>query len=177
MNDLSTLANMAEILGVIIVVGGLYFAVLQLRQFRQRRRELAAIEIFRFFGNHRFTEAYLLVLHLPDGISAEDIRTKQVKLADAAMLICSTMEVIGVMTFQRNVPFATVDNLVGQTTIILWRKLQKWVVALRAETGNESAFEWFQWLAERLEHYQPRDPLPAYESQKDWAPLHLRYRK
>ena len=114
---------------------------------------------------------------LADGISAEDIRTKQVKLADAAMLIGSTMEVIGVMTFQRNVPFATVDNLVGQTTIILWRKLQKWVVALRTETGNESAFEWFQWLAERLEHYQPRDPHPAYEAQKDWAPLHLRYRK
>ena len=29
MNYLSTLANMAEILGVIIVIGGLYFAVLQ----------------------------------------------------------------------------------------------------------------------------------------------------
>ena len=177
MNDLSTLANMAEILGVIIVVGGLYFAVLQLRQFRQRRRELAAIEVFRFFGNHKFTEAYLLVLHLPDGMSAEDIRAKQVNLADAAMLICSTMEVIGVMTFQRNVPFATIDNLIGQTTIILWRKLQNWVVALRADAGNENAFEWFQWLAERLEHYQPRDPHPAYEAHKDWAPLHRRYKK
>ena len=176
MNDISTLANMAEILGVIIVIGGLYFAVLQLRQFRQRRRELAAIEVFRFFGNHKFTEAYLLVLHLPDGISAADIRTKQVNLADAAMLICSTMEVIGVMTFQRNVPFATVDNLIGQTTIILWRKLQNWVVALRNDSGNESAFEWFQWLAERLEQYQPADPHPAYVTHKDWVPLHLRYR-
>ena len=176
MNNLSTLANLAEILGVIIVIGGLYFAVLQLRQFRQRRRELAAIEVFRFFGNHKFTEAYLLVLHLPDGISAEDIRTKQVDLADAAMLICSTMEVIGVMTFQRNVPFATIDNLIGQTTIILWRKLRNWVVALRNDSGNDSAFEWFQWLAERLEQYQPGDPHPAYVAHKDWVPLHLRYR-
>ena len=177
MNDLSTLANMAEILGVIIVVGGLYFAVLQLRQFRQRRRELAAIEVFRFFGNHKFTEAYLLVLHLPDGISAEDIRTKQVNLADAAMLISSTMEVIGVMTFQRNVPFATVDHLVGQTTIILWRKLRKWVLALRADTGNDGAFEWFQWLAERLEQYRSHNPHPAYEAYEDWVPLHRRYKK
>ena len=176
MNDLSKLANMAEILGVIVVVGGLYFAILQLRQFRQRRRELAAIEVFRFFGNHKFTEAYLLVLHLPDGIEAQDIRAKQVDLADAAMLICSTMEVIGVMTFQRNVSFSTVDNLIGQTTIILWRKLQKWVVALRADSGNENAFEWFQWLAERLEHYQPHDPHPAYEDHKDWVPLHRRYK-
>ena len=177
MRDLSTFANMAEILSVIIVVGGLYFAVLQLRQFRQRRRELAAIEVFRFFGNHKFTEAYLLVLHLPNGLSAEDIRTRQVNLADAAMLICSTMEVIGVMTFQRNVSFATVDNLMGNTTVILWRKLQNWVFALRADSGNEGAFEWFQWLAERIELYRPNETLPAYEEHEDWVPLHRRYRK
>jgi len=47
MTDLSTMANMAEILGVIIVVGGLIFAMLQMRQIRQQRRELAAIELFR----------------------------------------------------------------------------------------------------------------------------------
>lgn len=58
MDELATLANMAEIFGVIIVIGGLFFAVLQMRQIRQQRRELAAIELFRFFGNPKFTEAY-----------------------------------------------------------------------------------------------------------------------
>lgn len=58
MDELATLANMAEIFGVIIVIGGLFFAVLQMRQIRQQRREFAAIELFRFFGNPKFTEAY-----------------------------------------------------------------------------------------------------------------------
>ena len=58
MDELATLANMAKIFGVIIVIGGLFFAVLQMRQIRQQRRELAAIELFRFFGNPKFTEAY-----------------------------------------------------------------------------------------------------------------------
>ncbi len=84
MTELSTLANRAEILGVIIVVGGLFFAVLQIRQFKQQRRELAAIELFRFFGNPKFTQAYQIVLHLPDGMSAEEIRTQQPNLEDAA---------------------------------------------------------------------------------------------
>ena len=176
MNDLSTLANMAEILGVIIVVGGLYFAVLQIRQFRQQRRELAAIELFRFFGNPRFTEAYKMVLHLPDGLSAEDIRTKHAKLENAAMLISSTMENIGVMTFQRIVPFLIVNKLVGSSVMILWRKLRNYAFALREELDDEAAFEWFQWLAERLEDYQARDPLPAYEAHKDWVPAHLRHK-
>jgi len=174
-SDLSTLANMAEILGVIIVIGGLFFAVLQMRQIRQQRRELAAIELFRFFGNPKFTEAYQMVLHLPDGMSAEDIRTKQANLDDAVMLISSTMENIGVMTFQRIVPFVIVNNLIGSSVVILWRKLENWATALRVELGDEAAFEWFQWLAERLEHYQPRDPHPAYEAHKDWMPLHLHH--
>jgi hypothetical protein len=175
MSKLSTLANMAEILGVIIVIGGLFFAVLQMRQIRQQRRELAAIELFRFFGNPQFTAAYQMVLHLPDGLSAEDIRTKLANLDDAAMLISSTMENIGVMTFQRIVPFVIVNNLLGSSVIILWRKLENWAIALREELGDEAAFEWFQWLAERLEQYQPRDPHPAYQAHKDWIPLHLRH--
>ncbi len=58
MTDLSRLANIAEILSAIIDIGGIFFAVVQVRQTRQQRRELAAIELFRSFGSPQFTEAY-----------------------------------------------------------------------------------------------------------------------
>jgi len=174
MTDLSTLANMAEILGVIIVVGGLIFAMLQMRQIRQQRRELAAIELFRFFGNAKFSAAYQMILRLPDDMSATDIRENQDKLEDAAMLISATMENIGVMTFQRIVPFVVVNNLIGSSTTILWRKLEHWAYALRTELDDPQAFEWFQWLAERLEEYQPETTEPAYKAFKSWKPLHIR---
>ena len=57
MTDLSRLADMAEILGSLVVVGGLMFAVLQMRNIRQQRRELAAIELFRSFGHPEFNKA------------------------------------------------------------------------------------------------------------------------
>ncbi len=173
MNQLSMFASVAEILGVIIVVGGLYFAVLQMRQIRQQRRELAAIELFRFFASPRFTQAYRTILHMPDGMSAEDIRTKQAKLEEAAMLISNTMENIGVMTFQRIVPFLIVRNLLGSSVVILWRKLEDWAIDLRKELDSPDAFEWFQWLAERLEEYEPKDAEPAYQAFKSWAPRRL----
>jgi len=173
MNQLSMFASVAEILGVIIVVGGLYFAVLQMRQIRQQRRELAAIELFRFFASPRFTQAYRTILHMPDGMSAEDIRTKQAKLEDAAMLISNTMENIGVMTFQRIVPFLIVRNLLGSSVVILWRKLEDWAIDLRKELDSPDAFEWFQWLAERLQEYEPDDAEPAYQAYKSWAPRRL----
>ena len=85
MNDLANIANVAEIIGAIIVVGGLIFAVLQMRQTRQQRREMAAIELFRFFGHPKFTAAYKRVLRLPEGISADDIQGNGSSLEESAM--------------------------------------------------------------------------------------------
>ena len=173
MTDLSTLANMAEIIGVTIVIVGLIFAVIQVRQFRQQRREMAAIEVFRFFGSPRFAEAYRMILQMKDEMSAADIRAQQPELERSAMLIGTTMENIGVMTYQRIVPYLIVNNLIGSSTIILWRKLAPWVQSLRKELGEPYAFEWFQWLAERLDADQSEDQRPAYEAHRDWTPARL----
>ena len=89
------------------------------------------------------------------------------------MLISTTMENIGVMTFQCIVPFLVVSNLVGTSVVVLWRKLENWADGLREELDSPDAFEWLQWLAERLEEYQPADTKPAYEEFKSWAPRRL----
>lgn len=173
MNDLGYLANIAEIIGAIIVVGGLIFAVLQMRQTRQQRREMAAIELFRFFGNPKFAAAYKRILRLPEGLSADEIQDNKKGLEDAAMLICATMESIGVMTYQRIVPFAIVRHLIGTSCPTLWRKLAPWVIMLREEQDAPSVFEWFQWLAERLEGRNAPGDLPAYLAYKSWVPSNL----
>jgi hypothetical protein len=173
MSDLAKLANIAEVLGAAIVIGGLFFAVLQMRQIRQQRRDLAAIELFRSFGSPQFTEALHLVLYLPDGLGTEEIKANYPQQDQCAILICTTLENIGVMTFQRIVPFILVNNLIGATTIVLWRKLALWVTDLRVQIDNPAAFEWFQWLAEKLEEYDSITPLPAYEMYKDWKPIRL----
>ncbi|MGI9205645.1 MAG: hypothetical protein ACR2Q3_16640, partial [Woeseiaceae bacterium] len=138
MSELAKLANIAEIVGALIVIGGLFFALMQMRQIRQQRRELAAIEMFRFFGNPQFTAAYKMILRLPDDMSADDIRNADPELEDAAVLISATMESIGVMTYQRIVPFIVVNNLMGASTPLLWRKLEDWAMTLREEQGSNA---------------------------------------
>jgi uncharacterized membrane protein len=87
MTDFARLANLAEILSAIIVVGGIFFAVLQMRQTRQQRRELAAVE------------------------------------------------------------------------------------ELRVEIDDPGMFEWFQWLATKLEEFHDDPTRPAYVAHSDWKPL------
>ena len=84
------------------------------------------------------------------------------------------MENIGVMTFQRIIPFLLVNNLIGTTTVVLWGKLAHWTADLREEIENPAAFEWFQWLAEKLKEYEEITPQPAYEMYKGWKPRRLK---
>jgi hypothetical protein len=173
MTDLSRLANMAEILSATIVVGGIIFAVIQMRQTRQQRRELAAIELFRSISSPAFNTAYRNVLHYPDGLDIEQLKREYPDGEECAMLICTTMESIGVMMYHRIVPSAVVNNLIGSSTAILWRKLEFWVKDLRTELDNPFAFEWFQWLAIKLDDLQDDSDTPAYKSQTDWTPSNL----
>jgi hypothetical protein len=173
MDDLSRLADMAEILGAAVVIGGIFFALVQMRQLRQQRRELAAIELFRFFGSPQFSRAYREVLRMPDGMDMETLRAHAPDAENCAMTIATTMENIGVMMYQRIVPSAVVANLMGSSAIHLWEKLANWVDEMRVDLDNPGAFEWFQWLAETLEEMQDPDQPPAYEAHRNWKPTSL----
>ena len=173
MTDLSRFADMAEIFAAFVVIGGLLFALVQMRQARQQRRELAASELVRAFGNPQFSEAVRCVLELPDGLDRQALINAYPNAEDHAMLIAMTMENIGVMTYQRIVPFAVVSNLVGGSTGLLWRKLGHWTADLRDELGVPATFEWFQWLAEQLDKLEASNQLPAHEAHRDWTPAKL----
>jgi hypothetical protein len=170
MNEISQLADVAEIVGALIVVGGVFFAVMQMRQIRQQRREMAAIELFRFYGKPEFAEAYYRVLSLPDGLDKTALCETGANVESCAMLISTTMENIGVMVFHRIVPSVVVKNLVGTSAIVLWRKLGHWIADLRVELDNPAAFEWFEWLAGILEKMDDESMPPAYEQHKNWKP-------
>lgn len=171
MTDLSRLADMAEILGVMIVVGGVVFAILQMRQTRQQRRELAAIELFRFFGNPEFAKAYRVVLKLPDGLSKAELCDANPDYEDYAMLISTTMENIGVMMYHCIIPSLVVNHLIGASVTILWSKLEGWVDGTREELGDDAAFEWFQWLADRMRELHSAEIDPAYVRYRRWKPF------
>ena len=175
MNDLSRLADMAEILGAAIVIGGVFFAVMQMRQIRQQRREMAAIELFRFFGSPQFAKAYHCVLNLPDDLSTTELREYKPEAENCAMLISTTMENIGVMVFHRIVPSVVVKDLMGTSTVILWTKLAIWVHDMREELDNPAAFEWFEWLARVLAELSDADCTPAYDKHRDWKPSRSTY--
>jgi hypothetical protein len=167
--NLETLANFAEILGAIVVVGGVAFAVIQIRQFRRQRLEIASIELVRSFQSPEFTRAHTFLLTLPNGVSAEELRQRSGDAEAFAMVVSTTFESIGVMVYRRILPIDIVDELMGGTIVSFWGKLDKWIETLREEQGRDDTHEWFQWLAAQLARRSPHGvSQPAYVEHLHW---------
>ena len=72
---LDNAANIAELIGGIVVLGGLAFAIVQLAQLRRQRRDLAAIELARSFSNPAFAGALQRVLDAVQRFSTKYVPT------------------------------------------------------------------------------------------------------
>lgn len=169
--NLQTIANLAEIFSAVLVITGVFFGVMEVRHYRQQRQEAASMEIIRTFQSQAFTAALRLIMDFEQECKRCGEETIPQELQDAAMLVSTTMESVGLMVNQRIVPFRLVQQLMGGTTQASWRVLKPHTEWLREKVGRPSVHEWFQWLAERMdEHPEYCDEIGAFAKYKDWKP-------
>lgn len=154
MTNLDTLANYAEILGVLSVVAGIGFAVVQLRQFRRQRTQLSAVELIRAWQTPEFTKALKTLQLLPDEAHPDSLRDDDAELENMAFVVGMFFEGVGVMVYRKLIPLDIVNDLMGGVTRVVWTKLSVWVEEWRTER-NPRAYEWWEWLNRRLDDCSP----------------------
>lgn len=169
--DLATLANWAQIFGMLTVAGGVVFALWQIRHGRQQRRDMAALEFIRGIQTPEFLKSEQLVWDLPGGMSGEEFCKRGPEAEHAAVVVGSQFEALGVMVYRRMIPLDVVQDIVGTTVRVSWRNLKGFVELTRRDLGSESPYEWFQWLTERMEQREPAyKKVGAHNAFRDWRP-------
>jgi hypothetical protein len=168
--ELQTLANLAEIIGILIVAGGLVFGAIQIVEFRRQRGDLAAIELARIWHEPNFTRAIGVVLDLPTGISAEELVGRGPDAVDAAMIVALNLEAVGLMVHRRIVRLDIVWELMGGMTLSSWERLEGWIRDSRAQQNSEKFGEWIEWLVLQLQTSQAANKPPAHVRYQDWTP-------
>lgn len=161
------LANLAEIAGGIMIVGGAIFGLVQLRELKQQRITAVTSDLMRTFYSTDLSHAVSMMHELPDGISAKELRNMGPEYERAAVLICTNFETMGLLVFEGIASYQTVQHLAGGMITSMWRKLSIWTEELRQEQNQPSWAEWFHWLAERMEQTK-NEAAPAYEKHRDW---------
>jgi hypothetical protein len=167
--DLETISSLSSIIGTATIVGGTVFGVVQLWELKKQRRDSIAGELMRSFMDAHLADALTLIRGLPDGVSAEQLRSAGPETEKAAVLICTTFETMGLLVFQRIAPFDLVLELAGGITVVMWHKLGPWLTQIRIEQSQPSWAEWFQWLAQQCELHKDHG-IPAYERHAHWVP-------
>ena len=168
--DLNFWSQIAQILGGITVVAGVIFGFLQFRQYQHQRRDAAALELMRSFHDSEFTNAMRLLYALPDALPASEFRALGSGHEDAALIVGTRFETMGLLGFREDIPFDLLEDLIGGVCIALWKKIRLWAEGVRLEQNQRMFLEWFQWLAERLEERGRTDKTPAYERCSTWRP-------
>ncbi len=69
---LDTLASLGEFLGGLAVIGGVGYAVIQVRQFRAAKEREISLELLHSFQTPDFVKALLAVYEMPDGLDSKD---------------------------------------------------------------------------------------------------------
>ena len=164
---LQLVVDISQIAASITVIGGTFFGLMQLKEFRKQRQDTVAGDLMRSFMSPELNDAITIALSFPDGIGADELRARGPDAEKAAVLIETTFETMGLLVFERIAPFSLVLNLAGGTIVLMWRKLGPWVQTIRDEQSNPSDGEWFQWLAEQCEQ-QKKAQTPAHIQHRGW---------
>ena len=166
---LQTFSIIVDILSSIAVLAAITFGLIQIRQFRQQRRDVAAIELVRSVQDSEFTNAFRLVHSLPENVSAVDFKAKGSEYVDAALTLGMKYEAIGLLVYKGVVPISTAEELIGGVGITLWKRLHLWVESIRKDQSQALFLEWFQWFVDRLEDRKRGDQEPAHIRYKEWS--------
>jgi hypothetical protein len=167
--DLSTVANIATALTVLTAV---LFGLIEMRRARKDREERAAFIAVQAILTPAWIQSMTLVQAISEGTTPSQIEANP-RLFQAVQSIACILESLGYAVFARMVPLDVVDELLGGTVRVAWRKLRSYVEYERARAGSQKNWEWFQWLAEQIDrHSNARTSLAvgAHEAYRDWRP-------
>lgn len=146
------------------VVGALVFAALQVRVASRTRAEHAAITIVQAAQSEAWTKGLRQLHRIPENPTAEQIDALGPDVADAIEQVGIRVETIGYMVWRGIVEIEMVEDLFSGVVIFWWSRIRPYAERDRKRTSNPKSYEWFQWLAERLQERRARaNVVPAYE--------------
>ncbi len=136
--SLSSIANIAEIIGASTIVTGLIFGWIQLQHYRVQQRDAIASSLAQTFYNRNLASAVSLLHDVPDGIRLEELRAMGSEYVEAAVTVTTSFETMGVLVFRQIAPLELVVDLAGGMIFSMNRKLRTYHEDLRAEQSQPS---------------------------------------
>jgi len=160
-----------QLIATAIMIIGIGFGIQNIRQYQASRKRESAILMLNSFQTSEFVRGLLCIFDLPENVNKAELDSLPIDQFLAVYMVMGTWERLGVLVYRGEIELGLVEDAYSGPVIQSWQKLECYVLELRANLGQDTAMEWFQWLAERImERETASQPLPAYIAHRDWRP-------
>lgn len=157
-----------QIVQTIAVVVGVVFGLIQLYQLRVQREAQGAGEMLRSLQTTLAARAALLMYDLPENLTTAEFKAKLGEDFAAVSSLMATFESLGPLVARGHIPIDVYADYYRGATVVCWRKAKRYVEEQRA-AGWSNLFEWFEWLADRMDERTPLTAdVPAQIKYRDW---------
>ncbi|MCI0520832.1 MAG: DUF4760 domain-containing protein [Chloroflexi bacterium] len=148
---------------------GIVFGIQNIRQYQAARKRESAILLLNSFQTSDFVRGLLYIFDLPENAGKEQIDGLPEDHFLAIYMVLGAWERLGVLVYRREIELVLVEDAYSGTIVLSWQKLARYITEFRSHLQRDSAFEWFQWLAERIIERETRaQPAPAYLAHRNW---------
>jgi hypothetical protein len=165
------LSTVVDVLSIIAIVSGLFFAGVELRQFRLSRDRESALELFSSIQSLEFMRGLRAITLLPDNQNKEQVEKLAGERMDDLYFTVASIEGMGALVHKEELSLGLVEDFFSGIIVVTWLKLRHFVQDERKVLERETWMEWTQWLAERIMAREGTKPaVPAHIEYQDWKP-------
>jgi len=145
------------------------YATVQFRAWLATRKQETALTLMRTVTPpDLYSRNARRIFELPDDAPLDQVHDLGPELEQAVLQACINYENLGYLVHARMIPLHLVDELNGGMVRLTWRKFRRYLGQYRQT--NAAAFEWFEWVYDRLEQFPLTKTDPAHIKYRDWRP-------
>lgn len=160
--------ELIDLASSITVIAGVFFALLEFRNFKAARKREAALTLMQNFMSAEYNKIIPIVFDMPIGLSPDEI----VKAMDGKANIFSFLSVfesLGVLVFHREISLDLADDYFSSPAQAAWMKLEPFIKQWREDNGRPVGWEWVEWLHDQMaKREQDEAPIPANIAHRHW---------
>jgi hypothetical protein len=164
-----TITLIANIALAVSAVIALVFGIVQVQSAARDRRERLTLEALRNFNTREFSELmnYVTAHEIPP--THEKWQRLPTKEGIIITQFAQEMESLGILVAERLINIDLVDKTIGSLVSTAWDKYKVMIEDSREKRPDPFLCEYFQWLAERIDHSMrnaPRKPFYLLRGKK-----------
>jgi len=162
--------SIIELITSLTVIAGVFFALLEFRNFKAARKRESALTLMQNFMSSEYNQLIPIVFDMPVGLSPKEI-VKRMGGKGNIFSFLSVFESLGVMVYHKEISLDLVDDWFSSPSQAAWTKLSPYIKQWREENQRPVGWEWVEWLHDQMAKRE-RDgaPIPANIAHKDWKP-------